>query len=274
MLNQILEAARMATDDVNKQEQILADAIDILSNYKSYDCSPALDLAMHGLVKKHTNTTDPYRLIKDADIKAAKRVYPQLKDFLEHKQNSIYWALKLAATGNNIDSAIYHNVDLDRCVKQELKKEFGKCDLPRFEELLKTAGTILIIGDNAGETVFDKVLAETLLPLKIIYAARNEPILNDATVQDAYESGLDECTTIISSGCNAPGTILDQCSDEFLKVFYSADIVISKGQGNFESLSDCKREVFFLLKAKCSMVARKLDVNINEYVFIWHTGKE
>lgn len=274
MLKQVLEAARMATNDINKQEEILADAIGILSNYKSYCCSPDLAMALHGVVKVRTKTADPYRIIKDADIQAALNLLPQLKDFLNQKNNSLYWALKLAATGNNIDSAIYQNIDINRCVEQELRKDFGKCDLPLLQERLKTANTVLIIGDNAGETVFDKLLAETLLPLNIIFAARNEPILNDATVQDARDSGLDECATIISTGCNAPGAILTQCSDEFLAVFCNADVVISKGQGNYEALSECEREVFFLLKAKCPMVAEKLGVDLNEYAFVRHTGKK
>lgn len=272
MLKQVLEAARMATDDEKIQEQIIAEAINILTNYKNYSCSPDLAMALHGIVKEHTKNADPYRKTKDADIKAALKLYPGLKDFLKQKNNSLYWALKLAATGNNIDSAIYQDLDINLCVEQELKKEFGKCDLPLFEEKLKTAETILIVGDNAGETVFDKVLAEALAPIKIIYAARNEPILNDATVQDARDSGLDECTRVISTGCNAPGAILNQCSDEFLTIFHDADIVLSKGQGNYEALSDCDREVFFLLKAKCPMIAARLGVDLNEYVFIRHEG--
>lgn len=273
MLKQVLEAARMATDDAHIQEQVIADAIGILANYKSYCCSPDLAMALHGMVKERTKIADPYRAIKDTDIQAALKLYPQLKEFLEQKQNSLYWALKLAATGNNIDSAIYQDLDINLCVEQELKKDFGKCDLPLFEEKLKTAGTVLIVGDNAGETVFDRVLAEALLPLEIIYAARNEPILNDATVQDACDSGIDQCATIISTGCNAPGAILSQCRDEFLTIFNNADIVISKGQGNYEALSDCEREVFFLLKAKCPMVAGRVGVDLNEYVFIRHDGK-
>ncbi|HZK39309.1 MAG TPA: ARMT1-like domain-containing protein, partial [Clostridia bacterium] len=256
------------------QEEIVTDAINILSNYKSYACSPDLAMAMHGMVKAKTQTADPYRKIKDADIQAALKLYPQLKDFLKQKNNSLYWALKIAATGNNIDSAIYQNIDINRCVDQELKKDFGKCDLPLLQERLKTAHTILIIGDNAGETVFDKLLVQTLLPINIIYAARNEPILNDATVQDARDSGLDECASIISTGCNAPGAILKQCSDEFLTAFREADIVISKGQGNYEALSDCEREVFFLLKAKCPMIAERLGVDLNEYAFVRHTDKK
>ena len=121
MLKQVLEASRMATDDNEIQEQIIADAIHILSNYKKFSCSPDLALAMHHTVKKHTANEDPYNSIKERDIKAAKKVYPILKSFLNEKDNSLYWALKIAATGNIIDSAIYSNMDVEHSIENELR---------------------------------------------------------------------------------------------------------------------------------------------------------
>ena len=269
MLKQVLEASRMATDDIIIQEQIINEAVKILSDYKEYGCSPELALAMHNTVKKHTNNSDPYDLIKSRDIKAAKKIYPFLKSFLQNKNDSLYWALKIAATGNVIDSAIYNNIDVEKSTELELEKEFAICDIESFNQELKQAETILIIGDNSGETVFDKVLIENLKQynINIIYAVRNNPIINDATVKEAYESGLDCCTSIISTGCDAPGAVLEYCSNDFLDLFNNSDLVISKGQGNYEALSDCGRNTFFLLKAKCPMVSRRLGVNLNEYVF-------
>ncbi len=273
MLKQVLEASRMATDDIEIQEQIILNSINILSNYKQFSCSPDLALAMHQIVKKYSKKLDPYDIIKERDINGAKKVYPLLKSFLHEKDNNLYWALKIAAIGNIIDSAIYSNIDIEHCIENELEKGFSICDINSFEDKIKKAKTLLIIGDNAGETVFDKVLAEYLAPLNIIYAVRNEPIINDATIEDAYRSGLGDCTTIISTGCNAPGAILQKCNSEFLNIFHKADIVISKGQGNYEALSDCTREVFFLLKAKCTMISKKLGVNLNDYVFMKHEKK-
>ena len=268
MLKQVLEASRMATEDTALQEKILIEATGIISNYKRYCCSPELALAMHQTVKKHSKKPDPYDIIKSRDIKAAKEVYPFLKSFLQEKSDSLYWALKISATGNIIDSAIYNTIDVKGCVKNEIEKNFSICDIGSFENKLKKAGTVLIIGDNAGETVFDKVLAEYLLRfgVKVIYAVRNNPIINDTTFKEAYESGLDSCTTIISTGCDAPGAILDKCSNEFINLFNISDLVISKGQGNYEALSDCGRNMFFLLKAKCPVISKKLGVNINEYL--------
>ncbi len=274
MLKQVLEASRMATCDAEIQEQIIIDSIKILLDYKQYSCSPDLAAVMHQTVKKYTKVSDPYKFIKEKDMKAAEKVYPVLKSYLQNKQDKLYAALKIAATGNIIDSAVYSNIDIENCIEKELNNNFRICDLGSFAEKLKKAETLLIIGDNAGETFFDKVLAEYLAPLNIFYAVRSGPVINDATIEDAYCSGLDKCMTLISTGCNAPGAVLEKCSSEFMRVFNKADIVISKGQGNYEALSDCNRDIFFLLKAKCSMIAKKLNVHLNEYVFMTNDNKK
>ncbi len=103
--------------------------------------------------------------------------------------------------------------------------------------------------------------------IDITYAVRSEPIINDATIEDARASGLEHCTNLVSTGCNAPGLIIDECTTQFKDIFNNADIVISKGQGNYETLSEAKREMFFLLKAKCPVIADKLGVSVNDYVF-------
>ncbi len=270
VLRQVLEASRMTTDKHETQAKIMEESIEILTDYKSYRCSPDIVKDMHQVVKRLTGASDPYKTIKERDINAAKKVEPFLKHYLEQKQNELYWALKIAATGNIIDSAIYNDISIESSIERELAKEFSICDIDLLEEKLKTANSILMIGDNAGETVFDRVLIKHLAGYKITYVVRSEPIINDATLQDAYDSGLNDYADIITTGCGAPGAILNQCSTEFLSAFNSADIVISKGQGNFEALSDCRRPVFFLLKAKCSMIAARLGVDLNDYVFKYH----
>jgi uncharacterized protein with ATP-grasp and redox domains len=134
-----------------------------------------------------------------------------------------------------------------------------------FKRSMENAKTILYIGDNAGETVFDKILMETFQK-DTIFAVRDVPIINDATIEDAQKSGIDRIARIVSSGCDTPGTILKRCSPEFMDIFRTADIIISKGQGNYEGLSDEKREIFFLLKVKCRVVARNLDAQVGEMI--------
>ncbi|MCI1959650.1 MAG: ARMT1-like domain-containing protein [Clostridia bacterium] len=269
VLRQTLEASRLATDDLDLQRKIMEDSIEIISHYKDYECSPDLCRTIHKMVKSRTENKDPYAHIKSRDIKSAKQLLPYLKNFLKEKENSLYWALKIAATGNIIDSAVNNNANMTEFVADELKKEFFVCDVKLLENKLSTAKNVLIIADNAGETVFDQILAERLLPRNITYAVRSNPILNDATVKDAYDSGLDDYAKIISTGCDAPGTILKDCTEEFLNIFKNADVVISKGQGNFETLSECGRPIFFLLKAKCPLISKRLEVALNEYVFMY-----
>ena len=267
MLKQALESSRMVTNDIDKQEKIMEEALSVLLNFKLYRNSPDLARKIHQIIKNLTGVADSYYEIKRRDLKAANELYPFLKEFMKKQEGSIYWALKTAATGNNIDAAIYQNIDVKNCVEHELEKEFSVCDLNIFEQKLKTASNILIIGDNTGETVFDKILIENLPEIPVVYGVRSAPILNDTTEKEAYESGLGEVSTILSTGCNAPGTILEDCSEKFIDIFNKADIIISKGQGNFEALSERQGNLFFLLKAKCPMIANKLNVNLNDYVF-------
>lgn len=273
MLKQALSGSRLATDNVEIQEDIMKDSIEILSGYKSYETAPELARAIHQCIKERTGITDPYEMIKKRDLHAAKKVYKYLKEFLLSKDNQLYWALKIAATGNNIDAAINENVDVYECIKTELSREFSINDLDVFEEKLGTAKNILIIGDNTGETIFDKVLIECLPKVKFTYAVRSAPMINDVTMEDALSSELNHVSTLISSGCNAPGLLLKECSAEFLKIYNQADLIISKGQGNYEALSE-EKDLFFLLKAKCSMIAGRLNVNLNEYVLKYSKGEE
>ncbi|WHH59508.1 ARMT1-like domain-containing protein [Petroclostridium sp. X23] len=272
-LRQVLETTRMITNELDVQDKIMQDTIGLVLQYKRYKYSPELGRDMHNIIKKYTDIADPYKTIKEKSIELAEDLYPSLKHFLYRKyDNRLYWALKVSAMGNIIDYAINHHIDIKACIENELEKEFAINDIERFEKQFRNAKTLLIIGDNAGETVFDKVLIEDLLQLKITYAVRSEPIINDATYEDAYASGLSEHCNIISTGCNAPGLILEESSKEFSDIFRHADIVISKGQGNFETLSDVDREVFFLLKVKCPVVANLVNVDVNEYIFK-HSGK-
>jgi len=161
----------------------------------------------------------------------------------------------------------------ERCIRQALALYPGlKQLIDASEDRLMTAVRLAIAGnlyiaDNAGETVFDRLLIEEI-GQPVVYAVREKPIINDATREDAVLSGLDKVSKVMSSGCDSPGNILKFCSAEFLRVYRSADLIISKGQGNYEALSDEKRPVFFLLKAKCPVVARDLGLEEGSIVLL------
>lgn len=268
VLKQTLAAAKMNTNDTIIQEKIFDEALQIVAKHEKYLNSPHIVSDIQQIIKTYTGIDDTYAQIKKRDIKAALKALPEVQNFIQDKDDKMYWSLKAAATGNIIDAAIYDTGKFRDSLMEELNAEFAVCMQNEFEQDLKTAKTILIIGDNAGETVFDRLLIEYLDSYEVVYGVRSQAILNDATKEDAVASGLDRYCRIIDSGSTAPGTILDYCNDEFIEAFNNADIVISKGQGNYESLSDCSRSIYFALKAKCQVVADTLDVQVNDYVFV------
>ncbi len=267
MLKQVLEAARLVTDDEELQETIMCQAFEEYTK-KPHRYAPEVCENMHAIVKQYTGSSDPYAEVKMRDIQIALSLEGALRDTLRDASDPFVTALKIAATGNVMDSAIYSGRYLESFLKEELDMPFAICDDVPFKEELEKAKRIMIIGDNAGETVFDKILARHLsTDHQVIYAVRDEAIINDVTLMDALCVGMDNFATIVSTGCGAPGAVLETCSEEFLTLFHDADIVISKGQGNYEALSDTSRSIFFLLKAKCPKIAKSIGVSVNDYVF-------
>ncbi|HML49430.1 MAG TPA: ARMT1-like domain-containing protein, partial [Clostridia bacterium] len=208
MLRQALDASRMVTDRADVREKILDDALATVSRYRDYRCSPDLCRDIHRAVKAHTGVADPYAQIKRQNIEAALDLLPSLLDFVRAKQEDLYWALKVAATGNVMDSALYRGVYSADFIRRDLEAPFAVCDLAAFEDKLQNARRVVIIADNSGETVFDRVLIQRLRAPGTFYAVRSEPILNDATEAEAYASGLGEVAAVVSTGCDAPGAML------------------------------------------------------------------
>jgi uncharacterized protein with ATP-grasp and redox domains len=160
--------------------------------------------------------------------------------------------------------------DIVRDVRTILKQDFTIFDYSAFKKQLAKSKNILYLGDNVGESVFDILLIKELKrPVK--YAVRSIPIINDVTREDAIASGIDQVAEIVDSGCKSPGIILSQSAPAFLNIFDTSDLVISKGQGNFEGLSGCNRQVFFLLKAKCRIISNHLGVAEGSVILKEHT---
>ncbi|NPA39234.1 MAG: DUF89 family protein [Thermodesulfobacteria bacterium] len=274
-LRQVLEATKIVNAPQDVKEVAMLKTLDVLKNFKSFSTPPELARDIHHELKGLLKEKDPYKPLKDECISLAKKVLTELKEELEKgdQREKLEFRIRLSGVGNTFDAGAYSIKDMKKLVasiKEELKKEFAVWHFEKFWESLKKAKKVLIIGDNAGETVFDKVLIDELKNYaEVTYAVRPEPIINDATVEDAINSGIHEVARIIPTGCNLPGVVLKECNEEFLKEFESADIVISKGQGNFESLSEEKKTgLFFLLKIKCPVIARHVGIGVGNYVFL------
>lgn len=265
MMHQALRAGRMSTNN----EALVKLALDELGSMIqeiSMDKTPAESGALvYQKIREITGVHDPYKQIKKESINEAKNLYPELKNIIKKSDNPLITAIRIAIAGNVVDFGMNKKFSLVDDLKRILKQDFAILHFKDFQKQLELADNILYLGDNAGESVFDKILIEEL-GKKVTYAVREVPVINDVIYQDAIDSGLDKVAAIISSGTTAPGTILDLCSDEFIEHFNRADMIISKGQGNYEGLSEVDRSVFFLLKAKCPVIAKDIGVNKDDIV--------
>ncbi|NLN46820.1 MAG: DUF89 family protein [Clostridiaceae bacterium] len=271
MLRQVLEAAGMATKDSVIQEKIMEEAAALLPEFRQYRCAPEMCEVLHAVVRRHTGVSDPYAAVKARDIATALRFEPLLTRYAGEDGHPLERLLKIAATGNVMDSAVYGGQDMESRLVTELELPFAADDFAAFREQLEIARTVLILGDNAGEVVFDKLLTRYLSgSSEVYYAVRGGPALNDATVEDAIRTGIGAYATLVSTGCTMPGTLYEACDPDFRQLFDRADLVISKGQGNYEALSEVPRGLFFLLKAKCAKIAASLGVEQGAYVFRAH----
>ena len=218
---------------------------------------------------------DPYNGLKKNANKTVTDIYDTLAATVTQSPSPVEKAIKLAALGNILDFAIidHNSIDIIQEISDIDKLSFEKYDYDAFYTRLSTAGHLLILGDNAGEIVFDKLLIQTLntqFPdLKITYAVRGATIINDVTMEDARDVGLTEVANVISSGSVCPGTYLDDADPEFLNIFNQADLIVSKGQGNYETLSqeDCDN-LFFIFRVKCKHVGARVGASLHSLILL------
>jgi uncharacterized protein with ATP-grasp and redox domains len=262
---QALFAARVAVEDETRIKAVLDKVGMLIAEIPLNSSPPETGREVYRTVREVTGVDDPFRDLKAKSIDKALALYPSLKHLLGKAKDPLKTAVRLAIAGNVIDFGANPDFQLEQDIKEVLQKEPAINHYQAFKEKLARAQDILYLGDNAGETVFDRLLIETM-GKPVTFVVRGSPIINDATEEDALSSGLGEVATIFSSGCDAPGTVLGGCSEPFLAHFNKADLIISKGQGNYETLSQEKRPIFFLLKAKCPVIARDLGVKAGDIV--------
>ncbi len=264
-MQQALRAARIATSDEKKIKEVLDQVGCLIKEIPMENTPPQTGYLIYQKVKEVTGVYDPYKSIKQKNIKEALNAYPGLKQIIKESDDRLLTAIRIAIAGNVIDYGVNKSFNIEEDTQKILKQDFAIFHFQQFIDQLDRAQSILYIGDNAGESVFDKILIEEL-GKPVTYVVRENPIINDVTFDDAIHSGLDQVAGIVSSGCSAPGTILHLCKPEFIHLFENADMIISKGQGNYEGLSNVKQKVFFLLKAKCKIIASHLHVKENDII--------
>jgi uncharacterized protein with ATP-grasp and redox domains len=277
---QALEAARMAGADNQTQKRILDEVARAIPDIKLSSTPPEMGKTIHDIVKQITGQADPYKELKEKATEQTLKIYPELRKKVESSNDKLLMAVELAIAGNIIDYGTKNSLDVKKELAKILQKEQSVIedekgsifDFKSFKKALTDAKSILYIGDNVGETVFDSILLEQIKKTdkhkEILYAVREKPIINDALKEDAVEAGIDNFAEIISSGSEVPGTIIPLCSKPFIDIFKKSDMIISKGQGNYETLSDETRPIFFLFMAKCPVIARDVDCKVGEIILV------
>ncbi len=267
-IRQSLDAVRLATSDEKIHEQVLRGVLAAASKMNMDQSPPVMGQYIHKLIRELSGHDDPYKKIKDRFNNFALKLYPDLKQRIQSSFNPMDTAVRIAIAGNIIDFGV--NSQLDRSVisdtiEQALSAQvFGNIEV--LCDSIDSAENILYLGDNCGEIVFDRLLIEQLPVDKVTFVVRGGPIINDATMADARETGITELVTVMDNGSNIPGTVLEKCSKEFRECFAHADLIIAKGQGNYETLSSCEKNIFFLLKAKCPVISGHMGCEPGSFI--------
>jgi uncharacterized protein with ATP-grasp and redox domains len=268
----------MATKNEEIQRKVLNSVLSILSNISIYASPPEIAHLVHLRVKSITGNFDPYREIKKKQNEMALQYESILSSQIAEMSDSLKAAMMFSAAGNAIDLAPDYQIkDLYKRYMEIISRGFSWDDYELFCKKVAQSKSLLYLGDNAGEIVWDKILIEELLDnfdLEITYAVRGLPILNDVTLEDAKYIKMTELVTVVSNGSEAPGTLLNRCSEEFLKVYQKSDLILSKGQGNYESLSREDRSIFFLFNVKCSVIAEDVHCRIGDIILKFQSNLE
>ena len=261
IIRQSLDSARLLTEDEEIHEQILREVLEAASRMNLEQSPPVMAQTIHRRLRELVGQKDPYREPKDRFNQLALDLLPKYRAELERTEKRLETAVRLAIAGNIIDLGVKSGLDekevldsIESCLVDPLE---GSID--DFAGAIADAGSILYLTDNAGEIVFDRLLIEQLPADRVVVAVKGAPVINDATMVDAETAGLPEMVQVIDNGSDAPGTVLDDCSPEFRAHFDKADLIISKGQGNYETLGESTRPIFFLLRVKCPVVARDTE---------------
>lgn len=272
LTKQLIKLATRVTSDEEKQVMIIEEGLRIISDHPFNSSAPMMTAQIYKYAKEVSGDQDPYKAEKKAFNVIANKYIETLglKDRIKKSDDPFDTALRLSIAGNIIDFSLGHQItedDVLKSVNLSLTTDLFGTSPASLKEAIDKASSILFIGDNAGEIVFDKLLIEQMPLDKITYVVKGGNIVNDATHEDAIEVGLDQLVKVIDTGAAIQGTILSSCSDEFLNAYKNADLIISKGQANYETLcDDAHSNTYFLLRAKCKSVAELLNCKTNDFV--------
>jgi damage-control phosphatase, subfamily I len=268
---QALQAVRFISDDEKLHERVLREVAKKLLESNWDSTPPELAHQVHSIVKRITNEKDPYKEVKRESNDSVLKLYPELKEKVNQSRDPLRTAVRLAIAGNIIDFGVPQQFNLEETIREVLKKRFAIDDYEKLKEKLEDAETLLFFVDNAGEIGLDKLLVETFLETKklekIDFVVKGGPIINDATLEDAVYMGLDKLpnSEFLTMSNGEAGTGPARSSQTVKKWIREHDLVVSKGQGNYEGLSE-HNGLFFMLMVKCPIIASDIGVNVGDII--------
>lgn len=271
----IINQSRRVADAINADEKLtqeIVDAVEKMSlNFSFEQSPPEVASAVYEKMAQIAGKEDLYDEVKRLSTQKAEAFVPYLEEEVKSSTEPLLTATKVAVAGNVIDLAAEYAFDLNEELEKIFHTEFSVNDFASLEKKLSTSSNLLYIADNAGEHIFDLIYIKTILSLypniKLSYMTRGNAIINDVTYEEAKASGFAEVCELVSSGVNTPGFVYERANANSQNLFDRADLIITKGMGNYECLSDCKRsDLFFLLKVKCGVVARSLGREVGDII--------
>jgi uncharacterized protein with ATP-grasp and redox domains len=269
-LRQSIEAARAATSNTRIHRQIVQDVLRMTAELDFDQPPPVVGQIIHRHVRALTGVKDPYQAAKNRCNRLAMEALPELSKVVQEARDPLLASATCAVAANAIDMGVSSAIT-DEEVRLALRATPGQPVYGEWEGFRKAAARatdILYLADNSGEIAVDRLVIEALGCKRVTVAVRGAPVLNDATVADAREVNMHELVKVIDNGSDAPGTILTDCSPSFRQRFDHADLIIAKGQGNFETLSDVDGPIAFWFKVKCPIVSRHLGLPVGTHVLL------
>ncbi len=257
----------MASGDEAVRERVMRRVLSAISAMDFNRPPPAMGAEIHRIVRRETGDPDPYAGAKSDLTRMALRLLPKLEERVGSSADPLDTALRISIAGNIMDFSITSSMREDavlETLEDSLRKPFLRGGAGDLAGRLASAQSILFLADNAAEIVFDRPLLSMMPRGRVTVAVKGSPVINDATMEDAGAAGLASVARLIDNGSDVPGTLLESCSPRFRDEFSRAEIVVSKGQGNYETLSDAPREVFFLLRAKCATICEDLGCSMGD----------
>ena len=258
LIRQSLAAVRLVTPDERIHERMLREVLQAASRMDLCQPPAAMSQVVHRRIRELCQNGDPYRLSKARFNRLALELLPTFRRRVEEAADPWNAAVRLAIAGNVMDLAVKGGLteaQIRDSIDQSLHESLDG-NTAEFAASVREAQRILYLADNAGEIVFDRLLIERMPREKVTVAVRGTPVINDATREDAEQAGLTELVRVIDNGSDAPGTLLRDCSEAFQRHFADADLIVAKGQGNYETLRGVSSQIYFLLRVKCPVIAR------------------